>query len=373
MPVSGATAQRHVLVVANETVAGTSADRRADRSGQARTARAGHRDLPGQPAARGLRRLRRHAPRRGAQAPRQDARRCCARPASRRTAFVVEADPVDARPRRVRPARAAADEIVVSTHPAGAVRLAAPQRGRPHPRASPATLPSSTSSSTSTPRAARRTCSWSRTRRCSATPLLDKIRERARRVAGELPDRLAAERLRRRRIPRRERRLRRALVGAAQRGHRRARPDRAPRSVHRRDAGRRATSASTRSSSRRSRGSRSGWLRRDLVERLRKDTKLPVEHVVVDVREPRRRPDGSAHADARTHHHGPPAANDSSRIDARVLGMFLFIGVGDHAVRRRSSRPTSSSGSSTAMPPWPPHGAVPPAGLRRGHEHARSC
>lgn len=28
---------------------------------------------------------------------------------------------------------------------------------------------------------------------------------------------------------------------------------------------------------------RSGWLRRDLVERLRNDTKLPVEHVVVDV------------------------------------------------------------------------------------------
>lgn len=30
-------------------------------------------------------------------------------------------------------------------------------------------------------------------------------------------------------------------------------------------------------------GERSGWLRRDLVERLRADTKLPVEHVVVDM------------------------------------------------------------------------------------------
>ena len=29
---------------------------------------------------------------------------------------------------------------------------------------------------------------------------------------------------------------------------------------------------------------RSGWLRRDLIERVREDTKLPVEHVVVDVR-----------------------------------------------------------------------------------------
>jgi hypothetical protein len=29
-------------------------------------------------------------------------------------------------------------------------------------------------------------------------------------------------------------------------------------------------------------GERSGWLRRDLVERLRKDTGLPVDHVVVE-------------------------------------------------------------------------------------------
>jgi cytochrome c oxidase subunit 3 len=32
-----------------------------------------------------------------------------------------------------------------------------------------------------------------------------------------------------------------------------------------------------------------------------------------------------AHA-ADHHHHGPPAANVSSRVDARVLGMLLFIG-----------------------------------------------
>ncbi|HET7045422.1 MAG TPA: heme-copper oxidase subunit III [Gaiellaceae bacterium] len=32
----------------------------------------------------------------------------------------------------------------------------------------------------------------------------------------------------------------------------------------------------------------------------------------------------SAHAEA-LEHHGPPAANQSSRVDARVLGMFLFI------------------------------------------------
>ena len=32
----------------------------------------------------------------------------------------------------------------------------------------------------------------------------------------------------------------------------------------------------------------------------------------------------SAHAEAHDHH-GPPAANVSSRVDARVLGMLLFI------------------------------------------------
>jgi hypothetical protein len=33
-------------------------------------------------------------------------------------------------------------------------------------------------------------------------------------------------------------------------------------------------------------GARSGWLRRDLVERLRNDTKLPVEHVVAEAADP---------------------------------------------------------------------------------------
>ncbi len=33
----------------------------------------------------------------------------------------------------------------------------------------------------------------------------------------------------------------------------------------------------------------------------------------------------SAHADPAAGHHGPPIANRSSRIDATVLGMFLFI------------------------------------------------
>ena len=33
----------------------------------------------------------------------------------------------------------------------------------------------------------------------------------------------------------------------------------------------------------------------------------------------------ATHAEAADHHHGPPVANQSSRVDARVLGMLLFI------------------------------------------------
>jgi cytochrome c oxidase subunit 3 len=33
----------------------------------------------------------------------------------------------------------------------------------------------------------------------------------------------------------------------------------------------------------------------------------------------------ATHAEAAEHHHGPPPANQSSRVDSRVLGMFLFI------------------------------------------------
>src|SRR5438093_430487 len=33
----------------------------------------------------------------------------------------------------------------------------------------------------------------------------------------------------------------------------------------------------------------------------------------------------SSHAEATEHHHGPPVAHQSSRVDARVLGMLLFI------------------------------------------------
>ena len=72
----------------------------------------------------------------------------------------------------------------------------------------------------------------------------------------------------------------------------------------------------------------SQWVADKLVERVRGATNVPVEHI--ESRARRRRPEWplpprtsrSAHDD---HHHGPPEANQSSRVDARVLGMLLFI------------------------------------------------
>ena len=64
---------------------------------------------------------------------------------------------------------------------------------------------------------------------------------------------------------------------------------------------------------------RSPWLKKNLVQRLHNDSKLPVEHVVLaeEVRHLM-----AVHAEA---HHGPPAANQSSRVDSSTLGMLLFI------------------------------------------------
>ena len=70
---------------------------------------------------------------------------------------------------------------------------------------------------------------------------------------------------------------------------------------------------------------KSGWLRSDLVGRIRTDSGLPVEHVVVDIGrgEGHRLMEAAsvAHAD----HHGPPEANRSSRVEPQLLGMLLFI------------------------------------------------
>ena len=71
-------------------------------------------------------------------------------------------------------------------------------------------------------------------------------------------------------------------------------------------------------------GERSGWLRRDLVERLRKDTEAAGRPR--DLAGPRRRCCAMSAAAEAHEHHGPPPIHYSSRVSPAVLGMYLFIG-----------------------------------------------
>ena len=70
-------------------------------------------------------------------------------------------------------------------------------------------------------------------------------------------------------------------------------------------------------------GERSGWLRRDLVGRLRSQTDFPSSTSSSTSSAP-----DDAHAEPLHGHHDTTAAeaNQSSRVDARTLGMLLFIG-----------------------------------------------
>jgi hypothetical protein len=115
-------------------------------------------------------------------------------------------------------------------------------------------------------------------------PLLDKIRERARRSPASFllisPQSDASQR----HHPEAERRLRRAVAtlrGDGIEAHGQvAHPDPFTAAMHAvKDERIDEIIVSTFPSM------RSGWLRRHLVERLRKDTKLPVEHVVVEAAE----------------------------------------------------------------------------------------
>ena len=76
-------------------------------------------------------------------------------------------------------------------------------------------------------------------------------------------------------------------------------------------------------------GERSGWLRANLIERVKAATSRPVEHVVSTPREGRELMESASiaaeHAHGHDEHHGPPAANQSSRVEPQMLGMLLFI------------------------------------------------
>ncbi len=77
-------------------------------------------------------------------------------------------------------------------------------------------------------------------------------------------------------------------------------------------------------------GERSGWLRRDLVERLRKDTKLPVEHVISPVRQEVSRM--SAAADAARASRAAAHPLQLAGLSGRARHVPLHR-VGDHALR----------------------------------------
>ena len=120
-------------------------------------------------------------------------------------------------------------------------------------------------------------------------------------------------------------------------------------------------------------GERSGWLRRDLVGRLRAEDGLPVEHVVVEelacggdphdaltpkpLPRPPRRPSRAAEGQ-------PELAR--RRAHARHVPVHRL---GDRCSSARSSPPTSSSASSTRTRPPVAAGAVPVPRLRRRGEH----
>ena len=74
---------------------------------------------------------------------------------------------------------------------------------------------------------------------------------------------------------------------------------------------------------------RSGWLRADLIERVRRASNKPVEHVeshrVGRGRRVRSVMEAASIAHAEHDHHGPPPANRSSRVETQLLGMLLFI------------------------------------------------
>ena len=63
----------------------------------------------------------------------------------------------------------------------------------------------------------------------------------------------------------------------------------------------------------------------------------------------------AAHAEAVEHHHGPPPAHQSSRVDSRVLGMFLFIA---SEVMLFGSFFTYFFVRVVAGSPWPPEGST---------------
>ena len=321
---------RQILVVANETVVSQALVELIEETAQGgRRRRDGAR--AGEPAAPGLRRLLRHAARRGAAAARQDARPAARAPASMRTGVVVETDPVSA----LRDAidQLEPDEVIVSTHPqqkSGWLRRNAVEqmrrvagdlpfqhrRRRPWRRAR-----------------RRRTCSSSRTRRCSARRSSTRSASaRAQSPRGFLI--ISPQGDSEGSYEEAEKRLLRAVTLLRSEGieaHGQiSHPDpfaAVMQTIEDERVDELIVSTFP--------DARSGWLRRNLLERLRDETKLPIKHVEVDV------PAGgdrlmAAHAE----HARPRRARAPARAALQLADLaehprhVPLHRVGDHAVRR---------------------------------------
>ena len=308
-----------------------------------------HRRLPDHLALRRLRRLRGHAPRVRRTAAGQDARAAARRTASPPQGFVVGTDPVAAVRDAFAQLVAAAGRDRRLDPPRGALGLDAPRRRRARPQSAARRDPRRARRRRPGPRGRprQRARDRERDRRRRAAPGQDPRAGEA--VAGELPDPLAAERPER--LSPSRRRAPPAPGGRhpPQRGHRR----RTPRSRIRiptrppmhavRDERVDEIIVSTFPGEK-----QSSWLRGNLVERLRKDTKLPVEHVEVE----RPRPKGSRSKWKRT----PPSTittgrrrRTSARASTRACSGCCSSSARRSCSSGRSSRPTSSSGSSTTI------------------------
>ena len=190
--------------------------------------------------------------------------------------------------------------------------------------------------------------------------LLERLQARkaARATPAPVHRRRAAGGRQRRRAPRRRARAwRRCSTALRADGLLVRRHDRRPRPLHGDDERAASSSASTTSSSRRCPATRSGWLRADLIERVRSATGKPVEHVVVDpTPRERRRPQSHGsrqHRPRRTPRRTSTTARrrpTAARASSPSCSGCCFSSSPRSWSSGPSSRPTSSSGSCPGRP-----------------------
>ena len=244
--------------------------------------------------------------------------------ASRRSGHVVEADPVAALKDALAQLEPRPDEIIVSTHPrqrSGWLRRNVVERVQKAAGEIPVEH-IEVDLDEEREKVRRVLVVANQTPRRRSAPRQDPRAGRARAVV--VPDPLPAERSDRCGAPGGGAAAEARAHDPPRRGPRRPWADRAPRPVHGRPHRRRRTSASTRSSSRRSRARplESGSGATSSIACARRPA-LPVDHIEDRGRAPRRlKYERARRGSARVTH---PSLEPGSRVDARTLGMFLFI------------------------------------------------